>query len=457
MTTASLELIIQDILRERPGLKHLYTDTSIIEYLHPALTWKQQKNIFPYADLLQQKITASVEKLYGDELANQAEEQLKNSWVIETGAHLHIPRRFNRAAPTQEPQINSLLFQGQVIWAYANQKVGNNLAISLNSGRVPLDNTNSGAYLDLPALKAPLTLASKKKHPDSPQSLIPARTKEEIQPKMDLLEMYKKQRILPETQYMMGQKVLNNFLEIQSSFSDQIATSHALLINQVAPVTQITLDSELISTEFLLALLKDPSSLTFSIFNDPQKKADFLEVLDGIRTGWTKDSSPFYTVHHTGKGFRLLKYTGDLSPDKLIKGLEEKTLWPTGVMKFFTFMVEAGILPIGGWTQAGYCTEIRNKSEILLRKFGYEERANCLKNMPTHIVAVGPCWKTVDSNGHTKLLDPITAILDPLSVDLSHITDLTGKQTLLLAAPTLYEYILKKPSPINYDELTKML
>ena len=67
MTTASLELIIQDILRERPGLKHLYTDTSIIEYLHPALTWKQQKNIFPYADLLQQKITASVEKLYGNE------------------------------------------------------------------------------------------------------------------------------------------------------------------------------------------------------------------------------------------------------------------------------------------------------------------------------------------------------------------------------------------------------
>lgn len=442
MSSTSIDKLIQSLVDHRPKLQHLNTDIPIFDYLKPALTWEQQKHIFPHTETLHQLLVTHIEQLYGKERAAEANIELRKSWVVETGAHLHIPRRFNKATPTQEPQINSVIFQGQILWGVANASLGRKLAVSLNSGRVPLDNTNSGAYLDLPSLKSPLTLASKRQHPDSPQSLISARTNDDIKEKIALLDMYKKQKLLPENEYDLGRQVLENFLHVQSSFSDQVATSHALMLNKILPIHQITLDAGSIGRDFILALLKDTTSLTYSIFNDPSKRKDFLEYLHGIRTGWTEDGSPFYAISQREKGVRLLPYTGDLNPATIIKGLEEGTLWHTGVMKFFVFMVEGGMLPIGGWTQAGYCSEIKMQSEKLLQKWGFEERANALKNMPTHLIVVGPCWAITTANGKTQLLDPLTPILDPSSVDLSKIHDLTAKQTLLLAAPTLYEFIL---------------
>lgn len=454
MPTNTIEKVIKSIVHERPGLQSLWTNAPILDYLHPAVTWKQQTS-FPYADTLSAILISHIERLYGTDAAEGVTKQLQNSWVIETGAHLHIPRRYNKVAPTQEAQINPLLFQGQMLWGYANHLLGNKFSISLNSGRVPLDNTNSGAYLDLPALKSPLTLASKRKHPDSPQSLIPARTKEEIKEKMDLLDMYKKQKLIPENQYKLGQQVLKNFFEVQTSFSDQVSTSHALLLNTLLPLKQITLDSEAIAKEFIIKLLKDSTSLTHTLFANPDRRRLFLKELGNIQTGWTEKSSPFYQVHRSGEGFRLVQYDGELDPDTIVKGLEKNTLWPTGVMKFFVYTVEAGILSIGGWTQAGYCTEIKTQSEKLLRELGYDARADALQHMPTQIVTVGPCWGIDTTNGKTKLLDPITAILDPASFDLSIIARMSGKETFILGAPTLYEFLFRQPSSVGYAELAQ--
>lgn len=447
-----IDRMFRSIISQRPKLEKLRTEKTIYEYLGPALVWKQQA-VFPYIDLLRKIITVHVERLYGEQIADEADKQMTEGWVVETGAHLHIPRRYDKASETKGAQINSLLFQGQVLWALANRSLGRKFSVSFNSGRVPLDNTNSGVYLDLPALKVPMPLASKKRYPEEPQSFIPAASEEDVKRRIQLLEDYRKQRILPEEQFILGQEVLDNFLQVTSSFSDQVATTHAFMLDKVLPLKQITLDSELIGRDFIVSLLKDKKSLVYKIFSDSSLRQKFQDYLADIRTGWPKGGSPFYGIYQS-KDIRLGKYQGgDLTPEIIIKGLEEMTLWPTGVMKFFALMVEGGILPIGGWTQTGYCTDIKNSAAKLLRDLGEEDRASCLEAMPTDIAAVAPCWGIEKVDGNFQLLDAITVIFNPESVDFSGILKLTGSQTLLVAAPTLYEFILGNPPELSYDDL----
>lgn len=448
-----MDHMVKSIIKKRPQLASLLTAQSILEYLRPAIEWRQQSDIFPHASVLSKLITTDIGRLYGHNYAARARRQLKESWVVETGAHLHIPRRYNKATQTNEPQINSLLFQGQVLWALANRYLGNKMSFSLNSGRVPLDNTNSGVYLDLPSLKTPLPLASKNKYPDSPQSLIPASSTAEIKKKLELLAMYKKQKMIPENEYLFGEKILSNFLAVQSSFSDQVATTHALLLNNFLPTTQVTLDSESIGKDFIVALLKDQTSFTYSVFADPKRREKFLKYLGGIRTGWPHYGSPFYSVVQKGDRSRLVHAAIDLSPASLIPGLEENRIWPTGVMKFFAMMADGGLLSVGGWTQAGYCTEIKIQAVKLLRMFGEHERASALMTMPTAITAVGPCWGIDKVNDTYQLLDAITVLLDTSSVDFSYITNLTGSQTFFIAAPTLYSFLLGEPTQMSYTDL----
>lgn len=452
-----IDLLSESVIKARPMLAKLLIDEPIIEYLRPALEWKMQDNIFPQANLLKQIIVAYIARLYDEATATIADDQLKHGWVIETGAHLHIPRRYNSALKKDEAQINPLLFQGQVMWALANQTLGNSISLSLNSGRVPLDNTNSGAYLDLPALKNPITLASKKKHPDSPQSLIPARSIEEINKKIEQIEMYRKQKVLPQEEYEIALQILNNFLKHQSSFSDQVATSHALLMNKILPITQITLDSEQIGLEFIISLLENNESLLHSIFSDSKLRTKFITDLGNIRTGWSNDYSPFYHIANKEEGYRLENYTGPLDPEMLVKGLREKTIHPTGVLKFFALMAEAGICPSGGWTQAGYCTDIRNKGAKFLKDIGFIEQGEALQKMPTYIAAVGPCWGLHKVNDRVELIDAITAILNPSIINMSAIKDMSSRQAFLIAAPTLYEFILEEYPSISYDDLYNYL
>ena len=42
-----LSEMLDSILDKRPKLKELNSDQTILEYLRPAVEWKQQKDIFP--------------------------------------------------------------------------------------------------------------------------------------------------------------------------------------------------------------------------------------------------------------------------------------------------------------------------------------------------------------------------------------------------------------------------
>lgn len=450
---SDIEAMQESILKIRPMVRYLNKEESVFDYLNTALTWRMQSEVFPYAELLRKHIVLEVQRLYGTYLAGIANKQLEEGWAIETGAHLHVPRKYDKVGITQGPQINAAYFQGQVFWAYANQKLGRKLSISLSTGKVPLDNINSGAYLDLPALKAPITLASKKKHPDSPQTFIPATGKEDILKKIEQIDMLRRQRILPQEQYDFAFLILNNFLHIQSSFSDQVATTHALLMDRILPVKQITVDSEKIGIEFLANVLEDPNSLIHKIFADNALREKFISSFAGILKGWPLEANPFYRIIQKDEGYRLVNYDGDLDPLTIAKGLRTKTVFPSIIMKFFTFMVEAGISPNGAWTQAVYCTETRERAVVFLRELGYTERADAVAAIPTHIAAANACFGIREFQGNYELLDSISVLLNPFAYDLKSKLDISGNQALLLATPFLYEYLLKQPGPVSYNDL----
>lgn len=454
---SAIEMMQESIIKARPMVAHLRTNESVFEYLRPALTWRMRPDIFPYAELLRKHIVLEVQRLYGTRFAKMAHDQLEEGWVIETGAHLHVPRKYDKVGVTEGPQINQQYFQGQAFWAHANHRLGRKLNISLGTGKVPLDNINSGAYLDLPALKTPITLASKKKHPDSPQTLIPATSKEDILKKIEQIDMYRRQRILPQDQYEIGLFVLNNFLHIQSSFSDQVATTHALLMDRIFPVKQISLDSENIGIEFLANILEDSNSLIHKIFADPALREKFITAFADIFKGWRLGATPFYSVIQKDEGYRLVNYEGDLDPLVLAKGLRTKKVFPYIVMKFFAFMVEAGISPNGAWRQSMYCTETKEKAVVFLRELGYTERAEMVAAIPTHIAAASAIFGIHKFQGKYEVVDPISALLDPVTYDIKTKMDITGEQSLFIATPFLYEMLVGQPAPVSYEDLENQL
>jgi hypothetical protein len=453
----NLEFMQESILNARPMLAHLMTDKSVTEYLRPALEWRMRQELFPYAELLRKHIVLEVQRLYGNTLSRVVHDQLESGWVIETGAHLHVPRKYDKVGMTQGQQINAAYFQGQVFWAFANHSLGRKVSISLSTGKVPLDNINSGAYLDLPSLKTSITLASKKKHPDSPQSLIPATNKEEILKKMEQIHMLKRQKLLTQKEYEFALLVLNNFLHIQSSFADQVATTHAFLMDRILPVKQITLDSEKIGIEFLAHVLEDSNSLLHKIFVDAQLREKFITSFAGILKGWPLGANPFYTIVQKEEGYRLVGYEGSLEPLALAKGLRTKTIFPSVIMKFFAMMVEAGISPNGAWTQAVYCTQTKEKAVAFLRELGLTERADVVAQIPTHISAASACFGMHEFQGKYELMDAISVLLDPFAYDIKSKLAISGRQAFLLATPFLYEYLLKEAGPLSYADLKEQV
>lgn len=452
-----IDAMQEAIVKVRPMVAHLKTAGSVFDYLNTALTWRIQPEKFPYAELLRRHIVLEIQRLYGTYLAGIANKQLEEGWAVETGAHLHVPRKYDKVGITEGPQINAVYFQGQVFWGFANHKLGRKVSISLSTGKVPLDNINSGAYLDLPSLKAPMTLASKKKHPDSPQTFIPATGKEEILKKIEQIDMLRRQRLLPQEQYDLAFLILNNFLHIQSSFSDQVATTHALLMDRILPVKQITVDSEKIGIEFLANILEDKNSLIHKIFADDKLREKFITSFAGILKGWPLEANPFYSIIQKDEGYRLVKYEGALDPWTIAKGLRTKKVFPSIIMKFFAFMVEAGISPNGAWTQAVYCTETKERAVIFLRELGYTERAEAVAAIPTHIAAANACFGIHKVQGNYELLDSISVLLDPDSYDIKSKLNISGNHALLVATPFLYEYLLKERSPLGYTDLKNQL
>ena len=451
-----INITISAITEIKPVLAAMNTDQPLVDYLKPALEWNPP-DIFPHRQDLTDSMVKQTSQIHGTETAEKLRAQLQRSFGVETGAHLSLPRRYDRISKKDGPQINPLVFQGQLFWVAASAHAGLELSVSASSGRVPLDNSNSGGYIDLPSVE-PITTANRKRYKDTPQTLVPAITADELAQKMQKLTTLKQQKKVPDAEYQIAQEIFAQFLNNPDSFSAQVAAANTLMQNKAFenPVQQITLDSELIGRDLMIQALSNPDSLTHQIFADRELHDLFMQKMSGIDTGWKEGQNPFYSVSQTDG--RLGNYTGELSPDVLIEQLNSGQIWPRGAMKFFTMMIDSGMCPIGGMNQSGYCTEIKNSAIDVAEKAKRSDQAEALRGMPTHLAVVTPCWGYSEKDGETKLLDGITTIFDPLTpTEFNKLLSISGRDALITGSPILHKFVVNADAQVIYPELRDAL
>jgi len=462
--------LVEDIFKVRPVLKELFTEIPVINHLMPGLSWNPDPNNFPKRKCLEEIIIMETERLYGFKLAQDVSGQLTESWCVETGAHLHIPRRFDRVTIQDSHDFTPIVSQGQIFVPILRKDFDHRLNISLNTGRVPPDNDNSGAFLDLPSLEKPLRLVPSR-FDETPQTLIPAISASDLQKKRQQLETFLGQKRITIDEFKLGCELLKNFENHPDSFSDQAATTHALVMDKTLTslgVKQITLDSEKIGVFFLRHLLKDKSSIIHEIFSNQNMLLSFINLFADISTGWSsallktglknsvfKDSVLFTRVDRSSKepkttNLGLIKENGQLfigdkrefklllEPKAIEEALSAGVIMPTGVLKFFSFLTEAGLCMIGGMNQAGYSTLIKEKACELLTQIGLVERAKALLVVPTQLIVISPSWGIVGNEEEARPLDLMSVAINPLTrEELLQISKINGRTALTLSSLAL--------------------
>lgn len=434
------------ILEGRPALRRIAEAPTLREHLDSGLAWNPPTGVFPHRDALADVIVGEITRLHGGCAGQRTRDALAASWVVETGAHLNLPRRFDRAAVKDGPQANPLVFQGQTLWVAATVSRGLPAAISLSSGRVPVNNANSGCYLDYAPQAEPIRLASNR-YKETPQSLVPA---------------------LPESKWnevrrrangsAVAEAILAAMTKPAVRFADQIVRGHAAFMSLVLPaeVRHVTVDSERVGAEFLRELFHDETSLLFRVFSDAERTNRFIAEFADLDTGWKESQTPFNRLEPDRDPPKFAEYDGALDPACAREGLASGDLFAKGPLKFFAFMVEGGLCPIGGMFQSGYCTRIRDLAARLLRDMGHEARAQTLATMPTEIAVVTPVWGVSEAND--TLANALDLVERPLTrADLKEIGGVSGRSALALATPTLAQLLLGERMDISHTTLARSL
>src|SRR3989344_7028964 len=222
------------IVQARSVLVGLNTDGLVVDYLNKAQKWNPSHELFPQRGRLENILITETSRLYGPEVAGILKVGFNNTWAVETGAHLHLPKSYDRRTD-QGPSFNPLVFQGQIWWTVTTRNAGRSLNLSLNSGRVPLNNINSGSHLQYSIKEEiePIRLVPDKPYRETPQTLIPAITPENIAHKVEQITTLRDQRKITEEEFQLAMEILNNIKERSDCFSDQIVAGHALIMNKV--------------------------------------------------------------------------------------------------------------------------------------------------------------------------------------------------------------------------------
>jgi len=457
-----VDAVLKKILDGRPALQAIAEAHSLGEYLEPPLRWNPGQGAFPLRPFLEELILKEVERLYGTPTREVLQGEFSKNWAVETGAHIHLPRRYDRLEKKGAGQINPVVFQGQVVWAAVRHALlGSRINFSMNTGRVPLCNANSGAYLDYSFTAEPLRLVSNR-YMNTPQMFIPALDEEELKKKDEQLKVLLEQRKITDAEYAYAKEVLDVFaVHRDGRFNHQVAVGQTHIMNKVLPqgMRQVTIDLENIGTAFIVRLLRDPSSTLYRIFSDGKLRARFYGALKGIRTAWEEGDSMFYEVDRSGKELRLREYRGSCAPEVLADLLVSERILHKGLLGFYAFLIEGGLCPIGGMFQSQYCTELRDRMIPILEAIGEGARTACLAQMPTAVAAgPTPCWGLVRRDTGIELLIALDCMAASLTdADFDKIPALSGRDSLRLAAPSLAQLMLHEDAGIAYEDLWELL
>ncbi len=447
--------IIDEILGLKPSLRLLATAPTLSDYYKPVLEWKCDKSIFPYTKLYISILYHKINDLYGSDVAEIAVQALEQSFYVNTAPHLSLPRGFDKDNYKENNgnNINTLIFQSQIVQAAMDATIGRSTSLILATGRVAAQNINSAAYLQIADTDKKFRLISQKKESIS-QLFLPSIENERI----ELLER-EISKFLPYATYKQKERmqtVTKIFNEVNTNFADQITRANSYIYSNIFEnsgfANPITVETECIELSFFKALLTCPNSIVHRIFKNHDLKENFLNTFCDIQTGWKLGENCFVKVHD--KKISNHSYQGEMSIEAISKELEKGTIYPTNVLLYFSIITEAGLLCIGGMNQIEYGTTIRDRTVSFLSSIGEYSRANRIQKMPTDRAIVTPC---IALTGKKNELGNLSSYSDELcdrisigTINPDQVMAINGMDSLKLSALALYPFITGKSLPNEY-------
>ena len=193
-----------------------------------------------------------------------------------------------------------------------------------------------------------------------------------------------------DAQYQMMAEIFN---DQNLSLSQQALKVQTKQINQLVEGTgieHVAVDFVEVVRHFLIKALKDERTLWYRIFSDPEKFSKFQQALSGIRSGWDENQSPFDFVEKNGGVVRIGKL--DLQkmpkiPEEIIAALEQKEMIPSSAL-MITVLQSAGFLGHGGYFQAVFAEEIKEKFSNFIKKemVDYSSQAEKMAQIPADMM-----------------------------------------------------------------------
>lgn len=450
-----MENIVQEVIERKPCLKVLGDAKTLSDYFRPLNEWKMDKSIFPFSDLYKSILQKNVTELYGADAGSAAIESLEVGFYINTAPHLSLPRGFDKANDLSagNNNVNTLVFQSQVIQAAIDASAGRKTSLILATGKVSAQNINSAAYLQLADQDKKFRLISQKLE-STPQIFLPAIDKGKISQLEDTVQKFSP--YASEKQNKRVAAILDIFKSVSSSYVDQIAAANSYIYNDVLSggnfSSTLTIETEGVEIDFLKRLLSQESSLIFRIFNNDALREKFISHFSGIQTGWEDGQSCFTYV--SDKKITTASYTGDMSPAALKSEIEQGRIYPCNVLSLFSLMAEAGLLTVGGMNQVEYGTAIRDKAVSFLNDIGESKRAGRISQMPTDRAIVTPCFAVLRKKSGTLELsgysDELCGRSSFNNLEPENILSISGRHSLELSILALYPFVTGKDIPAAY-------
>lgn len=457
MSSASDRSTLERVLATSRVFQAMAKAPTLGSYLAPPLAWNPPCSAFPARPILESVIRREAGRLYGEETARVVAQAMKARWCVESGAHLHLPRRQDRVTRPGLAQANPLILQGQILWLACHKALGAEAALSLNTGLTPLDGKITGTYLDLAERPLPTRLLSSK-FARTPHVLAPLPESATIDRARRAVALHAGRGLVTDRESRLQNRYLDWFdPQIgHLTFGDRVGVGHSDLVREMVPEmpTYITLDLVRIASSFLADCLSTKETLIGRIFSNSSLVERFYDHHRGIATGWKDGETLFWEVLEGSGRRRLTDSRKFYPPSTLPDALRTERVFPRTLLGFWCLLVEGGLCAIGARRQCEYLTTLKNRAAVFLKQVLREEhRADAVMQLPLDRATFGPGW----GGSQYGLVVGLDLLRDPLSAqECRQIVALSGRESLRVSAAALKGLIFDEPVAWGDSEVDQL-
>lgn len=423
------------VIKYWPSLQDLPHDrnsTSLYQYSktfirnNPTSSTQNRRDAF--ADIFAQE----VEKILGKEVAESAQQQLKQNASIATAQHF---------TPISHPKTLNPTLQFALPYFFNTEKNAKNIIV-LSCSEVSFDNSwfprgiqfHTDKYADEPKIN-PIVFFPRKVRP-LPVINHPSYNFEAVDKMKKQIDSYYSEKEISKNSY---EKLINLINPIYSesevlslnNYTDQVTRTNYLLwktffassaqavpnlifISQEQIVTKLLLEHHMKHETPIHTLLFNKScwNLVDKYFNGTTCGFSY-ERNYGTYLFWGHPKTGKYRTQLWRKGNMLVSPDGsiqiELSPESIQEAIEQKILVPSSLLSLITLSCYYGLILAGGMDQTRYLTAMKDAYINLFKEFSGEKTVeDCFQTPTTDLIITRPTLAYIEASGDYR--DPATGI-----------------------------------------------